>query len=159
METGLIEAITIGLLTAIWRYVDGSDNRPKGSNLIGWSLVWLAVAANFHWSVPVLDFHTGTVAVASLLVCYLLIRGMPGWESLPKMLVAFGVPTLALGLGLGVLQGHDFGSVAFAASGVLIALTYTVLTKLEAGGLSLPLTAEKIGRLSYGGLTFGLVLL
>ena len=147
-----METIIIGVAMSIWRFWDGSDDRKSGSNLIA---IFLAFTAGGVALVGgVLDpLRIGIVVCATLTVAYLLVRGMPGWESLPKMLAAFAVPTLALGGAYGVLTTHTAGTILFALSGVVVAVTYSQLSRIEASGRTVPLMpAEKWGRLSYGSL-------
>jgi len=165
----ILPALVIGALTAYWRYVDGSDNRWPHSNVYAWALVLAACAANFGWRVPELDAHTTVVGVAGVLVGWLLTKGRPGDQWFPHVndqgkklqgcAIGYALPTLAVGLSVGIVNSHTLGPIVFAFSGLCVAASYCELTRIESQYGSLPLmTAEKWSRLSMGCLTAGLLL-
>jgi|TARA_Y100000310_G_scaffold216046_1_gene217020 hypothetical protein len=161
-----MESIVLGIGSAAWRYIDGSDKRPKGSNLIGIGLVLLAglaAGSNLYPYMNVGEFKVPTWHHLPLLVpCgvagYLMVRGMPGWEEWKPMLRAFALPPIiAMAIYSFFVDSH-LTHLLFGLSGLIVATTYVGLSKIEAK-VSLPITAEKCGRLSYGFITAGLALL
>ncbi len=161
-------AIAFAALLGYWRYTDGSDNRWPQSSAIGSAIVFGAGVAGYTNCGNYLVFdpvRAGVIGIATLLVLWLVRRGMPGWTHYwpnPNgvgMLAGFALPTLALGGALYVLTG-DLSVLPFALSGLLISAVYLEGSRLLPGGKRVAgLSAEQFGRLSYGGLAFGLVLL
>lgn len=156
---GFLIAIALGVATSIWRYIDGSDARPKGSNIIVFVII-LAAGVYAVWDGP--DLKSAISIAAPILVSgWLMVRGMPGWESLRKMMAGFALPTALATLPSLALQGVSTHQLPFALSGAIVAISYVGLSALEGRYPSFfrSFTAEKYGRLSYGFIVFGLVLL
>ena len=139
----MIYMILAAIYTAIWRYFDGSDKRWPKSNLFI-LLPLVAVTAWFLWPLKVTDLP---ILIPLIVTGYLMIRGMSGWTEWKKMLLGFGLPTLAAAAAFAVFDGISIEAILYAVSGSLVAATYVGLSKRE------PLkwlTAEVWGRLSYG---------
>mgnify|MGYP003140095182 CR=1 FL=1 len=161
-----MEAIGLGICSAVWRFVDGSDKRPKGSNLIGLGLVLLAMwiaGSNLAPYMNVGEFNLPTwehfpVLIPGGVAGYLMIRGMPGWEEFGSMVRGFAIPTMLAMAFYSFFAGPSISHLLFGFSGLIVAMTYVGLSRLEAK-THLPITAEKCGRLSYGFITAGLVIL
>lgn len=166
MLTSILACIGLGLATAVWRYFDGSDKRPKGSNVIAWGLALLAtfypqVIQTLQASSVVLPSilqMAEQVALAGFLGWY-LTKGMPGFDQWlphtnasgkkkPGALLGFGLPTfVAAGL-LAAVQPPSLMLVPFAASGLIVASTYLgVLNKLP---FLKSFESEILGRFSHG---------
>jgi hypothetical protein len=151
----------LGLLFALWRYVDGSDNRPKGSNILGIAIV-LCAALYSAWPIDATTHALSySLLLPALVTSWLATRGMPGWTEWKPMLLGFAVPTLLVGLLYGVMNGFALTLLPFLCSGLLVCSTYVLGSSLEVRYPSWfgSFTAEKWGRLSYGFLVGGLALL
>jgi len=160
----MLEAVGFGIATAVWRYVDGSDKRPKGSNLIGFALV-LAAAI---WAAWPLSLASLPLLIPTLTAAYLLVRGMPGWTEWRPMLLGFALPTAVASLAYHIasvqLLGQypsTVGAILYGASGLAVAGCYVLLSQIEVRHPSWfrSFSAEKWGRLSYGFIVGGLALL
>lgn len=160
----MLEPIGFGIAAAVWRYVDGSDRRPKGSNLIAFAIV---LAAGLSASGLLVDWSLENAArqwpllVPVLVSGWLMVRGMPGWSEWKPMLLGFALPTVLAGLLYGALT-QEFSTLApYSLSGLAVALTYVGLSNLELRHPSWfrSFTAEKWGRLSYGFIVGGLAAL
>ncbi len=92
-----------------------------------------------------------------------MTRGMPGWEFWKPMLLKFGLPPAIGGIILSICVGFDPAHLVFILSGVFIAATYVMGTKWEAEGSKffekINMTAEHLGRISYGVMALGLAML
>ncbi len=170
----MMEPVGFGIAAAVWRYVDGSDKRPKGSNLIAFAIVlaaglWAVRLHEVGWPISV-DYllSASPILIPTLIAGWLMVRGMPGWTEWKPMLLGFAVPTAAASLLYSIatvqLLGQYpsiIGAIAYGASGLALAGCYVLLSRIESCLGSLPglLTAEKWGRLSYGFIIFSLALL
>ena len=155
--------ILLGISSSIWRYIDGSDSRPKGSNLIGFALVILAAiySSQLIWN----PWHSIPLILCAIITGRQMTRGMPGWEEWIPMLQKFALPTFIGGVIFSFCAGFQLNHLVFMFSGLIVASTYVMFSKWEAEK-KLPdffkkhnMTAEKLGRISYGFMTLGLALL
>ena len=176
-------AIIFAGLTAWWRFLDGSDHRPRHSNIYAACLCLIAVLTANGGLLPpgvasILNLKLGVHLLAAGLVFYLLIRGMPGWTHfLPNphgkgMLLTYALPMFAVGLLHCLMFGLSYVCVVASLSGFVPCLVYVLGSRLENkrklqghshGGSFLLLgrywTAEEWGRVSMGALVFPLPLL
>ena len=160
----MIEAIIIGIATAIWRYYDGSDKRWKSSNLYALALVVAScLVAYGPW---ILDpMRLGAVSVAGLVVARLMTAGMPGFTNYCKnphgrgMVLSYAMPTAVFALGYSFFVADPFWLIPFGVSGTILTLTYVELSKLEKRRKLPFFYAEEWGRLSYGFIMAGLCLI
>lgn len=155
--------IFLGLLAAVWRYIDGSDARPKGSNVMAAAILSAAYLAALPSITLASALQNWSLLVPTLVTGWLLVRGMPGFEYwLPNtaasgkrragMLLGFAVPTAAAASIYMLIQGISPGAIFHALSGAMVAATYVALSRLtpKYPYLFRSFTAEQWGRLSYG---------
>ncbi len=153
--------ILFGILASIWRYIDGGDSRPKGSNLIGFAICIAAAlyASGMIWN----PWHSIPLILCTIITGRQMTRGMPGWEFWKPMLLKFGLPPAIGGIILSICVGFEPAHLVFILSGLVVAVTYVVGTKLEAEGskffTKINMTAEHLGRISYGVMALGLAML
>ena len=176
----LVLAFTLAGLTSVWRFYDGSDKGRLRQNSIFFRLFLqsttpvalcliggLWAAWPFQLVVDSIPANLPLVLPVAVAV-WRLLGPMPGWsEWLPHqdaegkrewgMLLGFAAPTLAAGLAFHLLNNSGFQAAPFALSGTVVAAVYVLGSKyLPSSG---PFTGEKMGRLSYGFIVFGLALL
>jgi len=167
----LLVAAGFFVVTAIVRYIDGSDYRPKGSNILCIALPVLAglwAAWPVHFSAQSF-LQQSPLLIPVLVSSWLLVRGMPGFDhwlphtrtdgkKMTGMLAGFSLPTALASL-LFLAASFQFHgqlpslmpAIAFGASGLVLAATYVLLTQIEDHPTwRLPFTAEVAGRVSYG---------
>ncbi|MDB4725927.1 hypothetical protein OAF54_00730 [bacterium] len=152
-------AIAIGL----WRFWDGSDDRKSGSNYIAIFLAF--VAGGVALGGGVLDpLRIGIVVCATLITARVLTKGMSGWSRyMPHeelvdgeikkrsgMMLGCALYTLAPAGFLYVASG-SLSALLWGLSGLVIAAVYVEGSKRLPGSKRfLGMTAEQLGRISYG---------
>jgi hypothetical protein len=177
--TSFIVALTLAGLTSVWRFYDGSPKDEfRQRTVFHWLFLQTSTPAVLCliaglWSAwPLPSFaalgssldHSSAILLPIMTAAWLMIRGMPGWTEWKPMLLGFALPTFLAGLLYGIVsQTWPYSLFWYSCSGLIVALTYVGLSRLELDGrcqsLFRFLTAEKYGRLSYGFIVFGLALL